>query len=90
MTITIAPEVEALVRERAQLEGVSVDVYIEKLIVEHQAWAECTASDDEEDEAEYVEIEAALERSMAQLQRGETVPADQAFAELRQKYGYSR
>ena len=90
MTITIAPEVEALVRERAQLEGLSVDVYIEKVILDHQRWAECTDCDDEEDEAEYAEIEAALERSMAQVQRGDTIPASQAFAELRAKYGYSR
>jgi predicted transcriptional regulator len=90
MTITIAPELEGLVQERAHAAGLSVEAYVESLIREDFDWAECSEPELEETDEEFAEIKAAVEEGLAQAERGETIPAEQVFAELRAKYGLSR
>lgn len=87
MTISIAPELEAQVRQRAQWEGISVEAYLERLILEDEDWGECSEIPLEEDEAEFADIQASVMEGMEQAERGEFRPADEVFRELRAKHG---
>ena len=90
MTITISPETEGRMRERAQAEGLSVEAYVEQLVLEDQAWGEqeiplLTALD-----VDFPEIQAAVMEGLEQAKRGEGRSATEVFAELRGGHGIPR
>ena len=90
MTISIAPELEAQVREKAQLEGLTVEAYVEFLIREDEGWKERVEEPLDEMDPEFEEIRAAVQEGLEQAERGESKPASEVFAELRAKYGMAR
>jgi predicted transcriptional regulator len=90
MTITIAPQLEARVRDKARAEGVTVETYIEQLIREDEEWAEESEGPLHENDPEFAEIRAAVREGLEQADRGEGSPADEVFAELRAKHGIPR
>ena len=90
MTISIAPELERVVHERADAAGMSVEAYVESLIREDSHWVEGCEPELDERHEEFADIQAAVEEGLAQAERGETTPAEQVFDGLRAKYGLSR
>jgi hypothetical protein len=60
MTITISPELEAQVRNKAQAEGLSVDAYVERLIREEEEWARQLSGAFDENDPDFPEIHAAI------------------------------
>lgn len=90
MTITIPPQLEAHVRDKAQAEGVSVEVYIERLIREDEEWTEESDGPLDENDPEFAEIRAAVREGLQQAASGEVRPAEEVFAELRAKHGIPR
>jgi len=89
MTITIAPELEAQVREKAQTEGLTVEAYVERLIRDEDEWKERFEEPLDEADSQFEEIRAAVQEGLGQAERGEGRPAHEVFAELRAKYGIS-
>jgi hypothetical protein len=87
MTITLAPEIETQVLERARAEGLTVDQYIERLIHEEDAWGELEEEALSETRAEFSEIQAAVGEGLAQAERAEARPAKEVFKELRSRHG---
>jgi hypothetical protein len=89
ITLSISPELEKQVRERAEAAGLSVSAYIERLLREDEGWAE--RMDDEpldESDPEFAEVQAAIDEGFQQLERGDHgVPAEDFFRELRAKRG---
>ena len=91
MTITIAPQLEARVRDKARAEGVTVETYIEQLIREDEEWTgESEEEPLHESDPEFAEIRAAVAEGLEQAERGEGRPAGEIFAELRAKHGIPR
>jgi predicted transcriptional regulator len=90
MTITLPPELESLIRDKAQAEGLTVDAYVERLIREDEDWGECRDKPLESTDPEFQEIQAAIAEGLEQADRGESWPAQEIFSELRAKYGISR
>ena len=91
MTITISPELEGKVREKAAAEGVSVEAYVEELIRrEDGSRVECDPRPVDQNDPEFEEIRAAVMEGLDEFDRGESRPAREVFAELRTKYGFSR
>ena len=84
MTITISPDVESRAREKAAFAGLSVEAYVEQLILEDE-WPHS-----DEDDPEFEEIRAAVMEGLDQFERGEGRPAEEVFAELRAKHGIPR
>lgn len=76
MPIIISQPVEREARERAQAEGVTIEAYVERLILEDQ-WIESTGP------SSAASDKAALD----QMDRGAGLPAREAFAALRAKHG---
>lgn len=89
MTITIASELEAQVREKARAEGLTVESYLERLIREDELWSERLGGPLEEADPDCEEIRAAVQEGLEQAERGEGRPAQEVFAELRARYGIS-
>jgi predicted transcriptional regulator len=90
MTITIAPQLEAHVRDKARAEGVTVETYIEQLIREDEEWTAESEGRLHENDQEFAEIHAAVREGLEQAERGEGRPAEEVFAELRAKHGIPR
>lgn len=90
MTITIAPELEAKVREKAMAEGVSVEQYVATLIEEDHPATEISEPALQADDPEFEQIRAAIMEGLEQAQRGESRPAEQVFSELRARHDLSR
>ena len=90
MTITIPRELEAEIQAKAEAEGISVEAYIERLIVEHEEWGEEAEEPLRESDPEFGEIQAAVQEGLEQAERGESRPAEEVFANLRSRYGLSR
>src|SRR5205807_5060019 len=88
--ITISENLESQVREKAQAEGITVEVYIERLIREDRMWQEALEPPLEDADSELTEIHAAVFEGLAQAARGEGRPAGDVFAKLRAKHGISR
>lgn len=78
MAITIRPDLEIRLRRQAESAHLSVEAYLEQLILE-----DSTEPPLDESDPEMGEIRAAVEEGLAQLDRGEAVPAAEVFAELR-------
>jgi predicted transcriptional regulator len=85
MTITIPPQLEAHVRDKAQAEGVSIEAYIELLIRDDEEWTEETEGPLDENDPEFAEIQMAVREGLQQAERGEGRPAEEVFAELVRK-----
>jgi hypothetical protein len=85
MNITISPELEQQVRERARAEGLSIDAYVERLIRQDDDWGELTEEPLTDDDPEFPAIKAAVMEGLEQAERGEGRPAEAVFAELRAK-----
>jgi hypothetical protein len=90
MTVTIAPQLEAQVRDKARAEGVTVETYIEQLIREDEEWTAESEEPLHENDPEFAEIQAAVGEGLEQAERGEGRPAEEVFAELRAKHGIPR
>ena len=90
MTITIPPQLEAHVRDKAQAEGVSVETYIEQLIRDDEEWTEQPVGPSDENDPEFAGIRAAVREGLEQAERGEGRPAEEVFADLRVKHGIPR
>jgi hypothetical protein len=86
MTITIQPELERLLLERAKAEGLSADAYVAQLIRENVDWQDQPLSADDLD---FVDIQASVQEGLAQAEANQTRPAREVFAGLRAKYGLS-
>jgi predicted transcriptional regulator len=90
MTITISPETEKRLCERAREEVMSIEAYVEMLIREDEEWAERSPSPIPASDSEFGAVKAAVMEGLDQAQRGEVRPVEQIFAELRAKYDISR
>ena len=90
MTITISPEAERRLRERAQAEGMSVEAYIEQLIREDEDWGQLSEVPVAANDLEFGAVKAAVMEGLEQAKRGESRPAEDVFRELRAKHGISR
>jgi predicted transcriptional regulator len=90
MTITISPEVERRLRERAHAEGVSNEAYVEQLIREDEELGEVPEAPIAHHDPDFGEVKAALTEGLEQAKRGESSPAEDVFSELRAKHGISR
>jgi formate dehydrogenase maturation protein FdhE len=90
MSINLPPELEAHVIEKARAEGVSVEAYIERLIREDEEWSEHLEAPLDETDPDFVQTRKAVLEALEQVERGESRPAQDVFAELRAKYGISR
>ena len=88
MTITITQDVEQLARANAAEEGVSVEAYVEQLILEDE-WRPDPDEQLDESDPEFEEICSEVMEALEQVERGEGSPAREFFAELRAKYGVS-
>jgi hypothetical protein len=60
MTITISPEAERRLRERAHAEGVSIGAYVEQLIREDEECGEVAEAPIAHHDPEFGEVKAAL------------------------------
>jgi hypothetical protein len=89
MTITIAPQLEARVRDKARAKGITVETYIEQLVREDEEWIQESEGPLHENDPEFAEIRAAVAEGLEQAERGEGRPAAEVFAELRAKHGIS-
>jgi Arc/MetJ-type ribon-helix-helix transcriptional regulator len=82
MDVTLTPELEKRIREKIDRgEYENADALVQQAL----DWFL-----DVDDEDELTETNAAIERARAESDRGEAVPADQVFEELRAKYGIPR
>ena len=85
--IQIAPELEAQAKERARVEGISVEAYLERLIREDGDWEEFREASLSEADPEFAGIKEAVDTGLTQADRGETTPVEEVFAALRSKHG---
>jgi predicted transcriptional regulator len=90
MTITIPSELEVAVRNKAEVEGLSIEAYVERLIREDEQFEEQFEEPLDDKDPEFVDIRAAVLEGLEQAERGESRPAEEVFAELRAKYGIPR
>lgn len=89
MTISITPELERQVQQRAKAEGLSVEAYLERLIREDEAWGEHGERALSESDPEFADIRAAVSEGLAQAEREESRAAEDVFAEWRARHGVS-
>lgn len=71
--LELRPEIEAQLAAEAQARGLALDRYIEEIV---------TASAEEE-----TRLNDALQQGLREIAQGDTRPARQVFAELREEYG---
>ena len=90
MTITIEPKLAAQLREKAQIQGLSVEAYIERLVREDDLWSEQFVEPLEENDPEFTDTQAAVQEGLGQAERGEGSSAQEVVSGLRAKYGISR
>ena len=90
MIITIPPELETAVRNKAQAEGLSVAAYVERLIREDEEWTEQSEEPLDDSDPDFADIRAAVMEGLEQAEGGEGTPAEEVFAELRAKHGIPR
>jgi len=78
--LELQPEIEAQLAEEAQARGLSLDRYIEAIVV-----ARALASGPEQalDEAQLCRD---LKQGLREIAEGNTLPARQVFAQLREEY----
>lgn len=91
MALVLNPELEARIQANARAEGLTVEDYLTQVVQEDEDWGELSLDSDMEDTPEEAaEIRAALAESFEQVERGETRPAAEVFAELRARYDIPR
>ena len=89
MTITIPSELEAHLREKAQAAGLSIDSYVERLILEEDEWMERAEQPLQEIDPGFASIDEAVREGLDQAERGHGRKVREVFAELRAKYEIS-
>lgn len=89
MPITIPPELEARLLQRAEDEGMTVSAYLEQLLREEE-WAELLDPTLQSDDAQTAEIRAAVAEALDQAERGEGRSAEEVFRDFRAKHRLSR
>ena len=82
MNVTLTPELEERLLKKLQ-QGEYKDA--DALVCEALEWFL-----EADDDGELEETKAAIEEDRAQSQRGEAMPAEEVFAELRARYGIPR
>jgi hypothetical protein len=65
MTITIPPELEVTVRNKAQSEGLSIEAYVERLIREDEQFIEQSEEPLDDTDPEFAEIREAVLEGLA-------------------------
>ncbi len=90
MNLTVSPELETQLRNKAQAEGVSIEAYVERLIREDEDWDEQSEPPLDENDPEFENTRVAVMEGLAQAERGESRPAKEVFAELRAEHGIPR
>lgn len=75
MTITISPELEVRLRERASQEGMEVDAIAETLLAAALEW----------NEREYAEAVEGIRRGLEAGAAGRVRPAAEVFADMRRQ-----
>jgi predicted transcriptional regulator len=71
MTIDLSPKVEAQLRAKAQVEGLSLGAYVERLMVE-----------EESRRAKLHAFQQAIDERVASINRGESVDGEEVMARL--------
>lgn len=84
MPIRIRPDLETQFCWQAESAHLSVEAYLEQLILDDAVDQPLAASD-----PEFAEIRAAVQEGLEQLDRGEARPASEVFAALRAKHGFA-
>lgn len=83
MAITLTPETETRLRQRAEREGQDADAFADAIL------ADVLADDPDELTAEEVtEIRAGIRRGLEAASTGRVKPLSQAVAEARQRHGF--
>ncbi|MGO9273641.1 MAG: hypothetical protein ACLQOO_25960 [Terriglobia bacterium] len=90
MSLSVSPELETQLRDKAQAEGISVEAYVERLIREDEDWDEQSGPPLDENDPEFENTRVAVMEGLAQAERGESRPAEEVFAELRAQHGIPR
>jgi hypothetical protein len=94
MAILISPDLEAQARQKASVEGLTTEAYVERLIREDEDWRELPeeslAEPLDQTHAEFGEIRAAVQEGLAQAERAEGRPAREVFTDLRRRHGIPR
>ncbi len=90
MNLSISPELEIQLRNKARAEGISIEAYVERLIREDEEWDEQSEPALDENDREFENIRVAVMEGLAQAERGQSRPAEEVFAELRTKHGIPR
>ncbi len=90
MNLSISPELETQLRNRAEAEGISIEAYVERLIREDEEWEEQSEPPLDENDPEFENIRVAVMEGLAQAERGQSRPAEEVFSELRAKHGIPR
>ena len=90
MNLSISPELETQLRNKAQAEGISIEAYVERLIREDEEWDEQSEPPLDENGPESENIRVAVMEGLAEAERGQSRPAEEVFAELRAKHGIPR
>jgi predicted transcriptional regulator len=60
------------------------------MIREDEEWRELSDEPLDETDSEIIEIQAAVQEGLAQMERGEGRPAHEVFADLRRRHGIPR
>jgi predicted transcriptional regulator len=76
--LDLKPEIEAQLAAEAQARGLALDRYIETIVV-----ARAIASEQPLDEAQ---LSRDLQQGLREIAEGNTLPARQVFAQLREEY----
>jgi len=87
MNRTVSPELETELRNKAQAEGISIEAYVERLIREDEDWDEQSEPPLDESDPGFENIRVAVMEGLAQAEHGESSPAGEVFAELRDEHG---
>lgn len=86
MNITLTPETEKRISENVEHGRFSSA----DAMVEHALQFFLQYDDDAMDDAEWSEVEAAVEEGLAQVERGETISLEEFDRTMRAKYGIPR
>ena len=90
MNITISSETGERLRQKAEAEGLSIEAYIEHLVLECEGWDDLAEAPITRQDTEFSEVQAAVMEGLEQARSGKGRPAEHVFAELQAKHGIPR
>lgn len=70
MTIRISPEAEELLQRRALAEGLSIEAYVEQLVLEDEDWGAVPEAPISAQDPNFAEVQAAVSEGLEQARRG--------------------